>query len=171
LAKSKKKLARPTPKLAFLEWREFNGDLHPFLLNDRVRSGETLLWDSRGDEGVTKLVKGKISIDPSGRPSRTSRPKERITFVFGVGDGEVAEVRLWDRFAWPESIEHPLPNVPDLALHVFLVGHGYQIDFYEDGEEVASGCRDFGGTHRISKLKRGLATLLKEAIEKWRSKL
>jgi len=46
-----------------------------------------------------------------------------------------------------------MSNKPDVQVNVYLVGHGHQTDVLIDGKEVASECRDFGGTYDIKELR------------------
>jgi len=44
--------------------------------------------------------------------------------------------------------------IPDLTAKVYLVPHGYQIDFTNDkGRSVGSSCRDFGGNYEVKKMR------------------
>ena len=45
---------------------------------------------------------------------------------------------------------------PNLVVAVGLVGHGYQMDIYRDGQLIGTKCRDFGDTHKIPVLEEKL---------------
>ena len=44
-------------------------------------------------------------------------------------------------------------GAPDLTVKIFFVEYGYQVDFYEDGVQVASEVRDYSEEYHISLLK------------------
>lgn len=38
-----------------------------------------------------------------------------------------------------------MPRLPDVRLDFYLVPFGYQADFFINGRQIASLCRDYGG--------------------------
>lgn len=59
----------------------------------------------------------------------------------------------------------------DVTFDLFLVGHGYQLDVFEEGVHVMSACRDFSDTHKVSDLKKIFYEAVGSAIASARSKL
>lgn len=59
-------------------------------------------------------------------------------------------------------------STPDLQLNIFLVPYGYQVDLYEDGKLLDGACRDFGGSHKIRKLKDQLINKIGQMIKEFR---
>jgi hypothetical protein len=45
---------------------------------------------------------------------------------------------------------------PDFRVDMWLVGHGYQADYYVNGLPALTECRDFGGTHRVKRMVKWL---------------
>ncbi len=63
------------------------------------------------------------------------------------------------------------PNEPDIAVQLYLVGHGYQIDIFNGGLHLGSSCRDFSDSYKIEQLKVSFIEMFGEALKEWRSKL
>lgn len=60
---------------------------------------------------------------------------------------------------------------PNLVVAIGLVEYGYQIDIYQNGALVETGCGDFGGTYKVPKLKALLLLGLLDGFEKARKGL
>ena len=60
------------------------------------------------------------------------------------------------------------PHQPDFSVDMWLVGHGYQAEYYIDGKLAEIECRDFGGTHQIKKLVKWLYRNFAEMLAKMR---
>lgn len=60
---------------------------------------------------------------------------------------------------------------PDVELRLFLVGHGYQADVYQDQQMATSHCRDFGGTHPIAKLSSRAVRMTESWLDAYRKGL
>lgn len=59
-------------------------------------------------------------------------------------------------------------NKPDLRLDIYLVKIGYQIDYFENGKWIMSECRDFGGSHPVTRLKREMYQAIQTMLDKFR---
>lgn len=57
-------------------------------------------------------------------------------------------------------------RVPDVRFDFGLVGYGYQVDVYVDGQPLYVACRDFSGSHGIKKMSKDLAKQGKAAVLK-----
>ena len=60
------------------------------------------------------------------------------------------------------------PHQPDFSVDMWLVGHGYQAEYYIDGELAEIECRDFGGTHRVKSMVRWLYRNFNDLLGKMR---
>jgi hypothetical protein len=60
---------------------------------------------------------------------------------------------------------------PTVAFHFGLVGHGYQMDMFVEGQYVGSACRDLSDTHKVRELKSSLIEAVAKAVNNWRLKL
>jgi len=58
-----------------------------------------------------------------------------------------------------------------VAVHFGLVGHGYEMQIFVDGNYLGSSCRDFSDTHKVDELKGLLITIIAKAVNDWRMKL
>jgi len=60
---------------------------------------------------------------------------------------------------------------PTVAFHFGLVGHGYEMHVFVNGQYLGASCRDFSGNHKVSELKSALIGAVARAVNDWRLKL
>lgn len=60
---------------------------------------------------------------------------------------------------------------PTVAFHFGLVGHGYEMQIFVNGQYMGSSCRDFSDSYKVDELKSQLITLVAQAVNDWRLKL
>lgn len=60
---------------------------------------------------------------------------------------------------------------PTVAFHFGLVGHGFEIHFFDEGKYVGAMTRDFSGNHKVAKVKETLVDAIEKAVKEWRAKL
>ncbi len=60
-------------------------------------------------------------------------------------------------------------RVPDLAIDVYLVEHGYEVNYRLRGQSIGSECRDFGGSYPLSNIAEFLLKKLMQSIEEFRT--
>lgn len=67
---------------------------------------------------------------------------------------------------------NPPPIRPlSVTVNIGLVGHGYQVDYYLDGVEIGSECRDFADDHKVVDLQEAFLAAMVKAIETTRRTL
>lgn len=60
-----------------------------------------------------------------------------------------------------------MENKPQLTVQIYLVGHGYELDFYHPGElqPFAHICRDFGGTYQVKNIQNCAVAVVIQSFE------